>query len=327
MLGLDLGSRAVKAVEMTRSGEMLRVTSCSCEEVADPAAYAEAIRAVIEAGSLETGRVVAGFSGRGTLLQTVVLPSDNPGDMDAAIREEAAKYIPYGLDEARVDYHLMADVPDRFLRALVTAARRTEIDARLAILDAAGIAPVRLEPEPVALVNALETASLLAPGVGAGLIDFGAGKTVIAVTDGVEHVFREFPFGGDKLTEMIGHRMGLSWVEAERMKLNPGGDIETVKDAIYPGIEDITAEVRLCLERFRGVSGGREASLLMLSGGLVAFPGVVRLVSRLTRTAARVFGFGDVDASDLDSGFLAEHGHEFAVAFGLACHAREDGPC
>lgn len=326
MLGLDLGTRAVKAVEMTRSGEMLRVTSCSCEDVAGPAAYPQAVRAVIEAGSLDTGRVVAGFSGRGTLLQTVVLPGDNPGDMDAAIREEAAKYIPYSLDEAQLDYHLLADAPDRFLRALVAAARRTDVHARLVILDAAGIVPIRLEPEPIALVNALETASLLAPGVGAGLIDFGAAKTLITITDGVEHVFREFPVGGDKLTEMIAHRMGLSWEEAERVKRSPGDAIETVKDAIYPGIEDITAEVRQCLERFRGVSGGREAKLLMLSGGLVAFPGVVRLVSRLTRTAARVFGFGDVDASDLDEHFLARHGHEFAVAFGLACHAREDGP-
>ncbi len=37
VLGLDLGTSSIKAVEMTRDGEHLSVTGCVYEEVEDPA--------------------------------------------------------------------------------------------------------------------------------------------------------------------------------------------------------------------------------------------------------------------------------------------------
>lgn len=328
VLGLDLGSAAVKAVELSARGDAWRVEGCAFEEVGDRETYAASVRATLEAGSFDAERVVVGLSGRGTLLRTVTIPGDNPEELSDAVREETAKYVPYGLDEAVTDHMLLADEPDRFLRVLVAAAKRGEVDARLAMLDGAGVRPERIEPEGAALVNALEAATRGGgrPGRGVGVVDFGAAKTLIAVTDGARHVFREFPFGGDKLTEMIAHRLDCPQEEAEAIKRNPGERIETVKDALYPGIEDITAEVRQCLDRFRAVSGGVEAKELLLSGGLVAFPGIAPLVGRLTRTSSKLFEpFAAVDTSELDARFIREHGHLFATAFGLACQALENG--
>jgi Tfp pilus assembly PilM family ATPase len=157
------------------------------------------------------------------------------------------------------------------------------------------------------------------------LADFGATKTLICVTDGEQNVFREFPVGGIALTEMISQRLGCDIIEAERIKLDPGDQIDVIKDAIYPGIEDITAEIRSCMDTFKSMSMGREADTLLLSGGLVGFSGVSPLIGRLVKVEPRIFdSFGTVDSSELDPEFIGTHGHEFAVAFGLACHARDD---
>lgn len=328
VLGLDLGSQAVKAVEITRTGEELFVTGCSYEMVEDPALYDEAIKTVIETGAFSVKRVAIGFSGRSTLLQTITLPADRAEDLDAAILEEAEKYIPYDISEAQIDYHVFDMAEGRQIKAMMVAVRQQDIEDKLEVLFSAGITPFMVDVELVALANAMETANsggfYFPPGRPGGVVDFGASKTLIAISDGSNTVFREFPVGGVALTEMIAQRMGCNMVEAEKMKLEPGDKIDMIKDAIYPGIEDITSEIRSCLDTYKSISGGLEPELVLLSGGLVAFSGVSPLIGRLIRTETRIFdSFGAVDASELDAEFIGTHAHEFSIAFGLACHAQD----
>ncbi|MCC8180851.1 MAG: pilus assembly protein PilM, partial [Planctomycetes bacterium] len=184
-----------------------------------------------------------------------------------------------------------------------------------------------LDAEAVALANGFETANaggyFVPEGATVALVDFGAAKTLIAVTDGAEYLFREFPVGGTALTEMIAQRLGCGLDEAERLKLDPGEKIDTVKDAIYPGIEDITAEIRTCIENFKTVNDGRQAETTLLSGGLVRFAGIPPLIGRLTKTRAGVFNlFGAFESSDMETA-TAPYSLDYSIAFGLACHARE----
>jgi type IV pilus assembly protein PilM len=329
VVGLDLGTQSVKAVAMSRNGDSLMVTGCAYESVEDPSLYDAAIKGAISSaagGKLGGRKIVIGFSGKSALLQTIVLPGDVE-DMEAAVSEEAEKYIPYDISEAQIDYHVF-EGDGGLVKALLVAVRQQDIEDKLEILFSAGVVPAQIGVELVALANALETAnldgSLVGEGKAAGMVDFGAAKTLIAVSDGENNIFREFPVGGISLTEMIAQRLSCDMAEAERLKLEPGEQMDQVKDAIYPGIEDITAEIRSCLDAYKGASGGREVEQVFISGGLVAFPGVAPLISRLIKVEARVFSpFGSVDASKADEELIDAHGHELAVAFGLACHARD----
>ncbi len=328
VLGLDLGTQAIKAVELSRNGDDLAVTGCAYEPVEEPSRYGESIQAVIEAGCFGVKRVVVGFSGRSTLLQTITLPADRAGDLDLAVLEEAEKYIPYDISEAQIDYHVFDEGDGRQLKALLVAVRQQDIEDKMELLFSAGITPIRVDVELVALANALETANagnfFLPEGRPAGLVDFGASKTHITITDGTNHLFREFPMGGNNLTEMIAMRLECDIAQAEKGKLEPGDRMDVIKDAIYPGIEDMTSEIRSALDAYKGVSGGREVQTVLLSGGLVAFPGVTPLIGRLIRAETRIFdSFGSVDSSELDPEFVGTHAHEFPIAFGLACHARD----
>lgn len=328
VLGLDLGTSAIKAVEISRAGEDLSVTGCAYEHVEDPAEYNETIKAVLDSGGFKPNNVVVGFSGRSTMLQTVTLPADAEEDLDTAMLSEAEKYIPYDISEAQIDFHVFDGMEGHQVKALLVAVRQQDIEDKLEILFNSGITPVRVDVELVALANAYETANVggtyLPEGRAAALVDLGATKTLITVTDGVTNVFREFPVGGNTMTEMVGQRIGCELGEAERLKLNPGDRMEIIKDAIYPAIEDITAEIRSCLDMFKSISAGREPGVMLLSGGILGFSGVVPLIGRMTKIEAKVFdSFGSIDTEELDKEFLATHAHEFSIAFGLACHARE----
>lgn len=327
VLGLDLGSRSVKALEITRNGEKLAVTNCALADVAGPSTYADSVRAVLKAGDFRGGTVAIGVSGQGALLRNVTLQGDRVEDLDQAVRDEARALLRYDVDDALLDYHIDSQEHDRNITVLLAAARRNDVLKKVDMLDSIGVKPSIVDMELIALANAAETIDAASlhpkPGTPFCLVDFGAAKTLITVTDGANHFFREFPFGGQKLTEMLAHRLDCSPAEAETIKLDPGDRLDLVKDAIYPGIEDLTAEIRSCLTRFRNQTAGREAQQLFLSGGLVRFSGIVSLIGRTLGIESMRFNpFVALSSNDMDIAFLDANAHRFSIAFGLACHAR-----
>lgn len=327
VLGLDLGTYAVKAVEISRVGDELSVTGYSYEPVPDISSYEDAIKDAITAGAFRTNKVVVGFSGRSTLLQVVSLPASKAEDLDAAVMEEAEKYIPYDISEAQIDYHVLDSGDSPQIKLLLSAVRQQDIEDRLEILFNAGVVPTVIDVELVAMVNGFEAANqgsfFAEEGSGVALVNLGAAKTLIAVTDGTTNLFREFPVGGVVLTEAVGQRLGCEMREAEQAKCNPGERLDVIKDAIYPILEEIAGEVRSAMDSFTTM-GGKEPRMMLAQGGGVAFAGAVPLLGRLAKVEAKIFdSFGAVTGPDVDDDFLRSHAHEFPLAFGMACHAQQ----
>ncbi len=327
VLGLDLGTYAVKAVEMMRSGDELYVSGYAYELVRDPAKYGETIKAVIRAGDLRAECIAIGMSGTGTLVQTVTTPVEGEGDLKRALIKEAEEITRRDLADSLVDYHLFQNGEASSISAIVAAASREELQARMEALGDAGLYPDIVDTELTALVNAYETANAAGhfqdERQGVILADFGAAKTLLAASANGAYLFREFLFGGINLTELVADRMSISLDQAERIKCEPGEHIETVRDAVYPGIEELASEIRSLADCLKTVAGA-PAKLLLLSGGLVLFPGLVKVLGKLAKMETRAFdSFGSVMANKYDQEFLDAYIHEFPLAFGLACHARD----
>lgn len=326
VLGLDLGSHTIKAVEMIRNGSVLSIRNCSLVE-ANAATYVDSIASVVKVGLYRADSLAIALSGRGILLQTVTLSADKADDMHVAVRDAVAEVLPYAIDEAVTDYYLDANSHGRNISALAVAARKTEIVRKIQLVHSAGLEPDRVEVELISLANAVETACAgnkdIPPGTPLCLVDFGASKTLITVTDGVNRLFHEFPFGGNKLTEILAHRMGCSQEKAESLKLAPSEHMDLIKDALYPGLEDMTSEVRACLTRFRQ-EGRRAVDYIFVSGGVIGFPDFTELMGRMIGKTVRAFNpFESFATGNLDAGFLQAHAHRMSVAFGLSCHAGE----
>lgn len=325
VLGLDLGSYAVKAVEMVRDGEGLLVTGYAYEPVLDPDDYARAIRAAVRADGILAERIAVAVSGRGTIVETVSTPAAGEDDLARTLRDAVEKSIRQDLSGAVFDYDILDAGDPAEIDAVLAAAAKEELDARLALLADADLEADAADVELIALANAFDTANLdgelLESRRGAVLIDIGAVKTLVAASDTDVHLFRELPQGGAGLTDLVARRLGIDLDEAERVKCDPGDLMETVKDAIYPGIEELAAEIRAAVDCF-AMRGG-EPSRLFVSGGFAAFPGAVKALGRLVRLETRVFDtFGGVECVAADKNFFAEYAHVFPVAFGLASRAR-----
>jgi len=108
------------------------------------------------------------------------------------------------------------------------------------------------------------------------------------------------------------------------MKLEPGGALETMQDAIQPVLEDIATEVTLSLDYFEGQIDQRVKEVYV-SGGSALFPGIDHMLSKFFNLETRVWNATealDITNPRFDPSFLEGSNSDLAIAVGLASRLR-----
>ena len=120
------------------------------------------------------------------------------------------------------------------------------------------------------------------------------------------------------------NRLGLKHGEAESLKQRPGQDLERVRAAVTPAIDDLAAEIRLSFEYFENQFDLGIDEVLLSGGGsrLVGLDlDLGRIFDRPTTTWDPT-GDMPIAAGSVDVDTLREHLPELAVAIGLASRVR-----
>lgn len=236
-VGLDIGTRAVRAVEVRGAGNqksiarfgrvLLPAGAVEHGEIQDPRAVTEAIETLWKRIRLTAKSVHIGMANRRVVVRVVEMPAMARGDLDAAIRLQAQDHIPIPLSEAVMDYEVLEDVmgPEgqRVHRVLVVAAERASVDPLIAAVQAAHLEPRTLELNAYALVRSLGNGS----GQAEAIVDIGAGVTTVVIhRDGHIRFTRILPnFGGDDFTVAIAEGLGVPVDQAEAIKRREAGDL------------------------------------------------------------------------------------------------------
>jgi type IV pilus assembly protein PilM len=230
LVGLDIGSRFVKAVQITDNNGKYSVSNFGVAEIVAPRTAADAVMEIFDARKFKTKRVVASVSGRSVYVRYVVMPRMNDEEIVNAAKYEMGKYIPVEVDEVVHDVQKLGDIDaagtqaDPEMRVLLVAARRSFVDEQVAALESAGLQPVILDVDAFALGNAYELGALInpqsiTPGRLVALADIGASKTSVHIMDETGPYFtREIYKGGDDFTGAIAARTGLEAHDAEALK-------------------------------------------------------------------------------------------------------------
>ena len=149
-----------------------------------------------------------------------------------------------------------------------------EVQAVRYVLEGAGLECARLIDEPTA-ANALL-------GVQNGaVVDVGGGSTGIAVfEDGRVTYTADEPTGGAHFTLVIAGAEGISFEEAEALKLDP-----KTQKSLFPVIRPVMEKVATIIQRHLA---GRKVQHITLVGGAAAFPGFADVVTEITGIPASV---------------------------------------
>lgn len=341
LVGLDLGSSVVKAVEITLEGPEPVVTGFARVEIPAGGSQAEAVEALWREGKFRTRRVVTSVAGQAVVVRYVPMPRMSEGELRQAIRFESDKYLPFDLDEVSLDFQVLDQLSPAAqgsgeggagsMMVLLAACKKDAIDKRLSSVIGQGLLPVAIDVDLFAIANAWELCGVPTMESDTGettaiaLVDVGAVRTSINVLCNGETCFsREINIGGSDMTQAVARRLGVEPFEAEAIKRASDSHEPEVNSAIAPVLEDLVSEISLSLDYVEHHSGVRVDEILLSGGGVLA-PGasgyIEQATARRTRTWNPLEGMR-VDAGRVDVEELEAWAPTLAVAVGLASRIR-----
>ncbi len=216
-------------------------------------------------------------------IRIVQVPQMNTEELQEAIKWETEANIPVSIDNVYYDYHIIPTKKSTHpghLDVLVTAIPKPVVDAYVEAIEGAGIQPIVLEPESMALARALvkgqETASPVL------LLDIGYTRTRLVVYSGSNVRFTSFvPFSVQTLIQTLSHKKtSTSLEESERLLFRDG--LKTrgkVFKALLPEFTEFISQVKKYVsfynDRMEHDHGSKsKITKAILAGGGSLVPGI-----------------------------------------------------
>jgi type IV pilus assembly protein PilM len=340
-VGLDIGSTAVRAAEVSHSGgqpsvlraAQVKVAEGAVEngEVRQPEAVAEALRELWAVGKFKSKQVVMGVGNQRVVVREIGLPWLPEKELRDSLGFQVQEFIPMSVDEVVLDFDTLGEFEQegrRMIRILLVAAQRVMVNAVVAAAEGAKLDPVGLDLVPFALVRAVGASDAgmdLEESGDEAVIDVGAHVTNICVhARGITRFVRILPSGGRDVTLAIARTLGVEDEVAERLK--KGEDVagapqlEEVRRAALARAGSFVDEIRSSLEFYTAQAQGARIGRVLITGGGSKLEGLLDLLAeRIPVPVERGHVFQRaVPKLELDERALSEAEPVLAVAIGLA---------
>src|SRR5438093_656318 len=251
LVGLDIGSSSIKAVELKSTKAGYELVSFGMETLApdtvvdgaimDAPQVANAISKIFEAQRIKTKNVATSVSGHSVIVKRVPLPLMTEEELYDRIPAEASQHIPFDIADVNLSYQLLESM-DSQMDVLLVAAKKDKILNHTNVLAQAGKTPVVVDIDAFALQNCFEV--------------------------------NYEPDARQK-------ELDLSFEDAERLK--KGDQIASVSDEqkqqILRSVSDIlTLEIQKTFDFFRATASGENIQRISVAGGTARVPGLVDLL-------------------------------------------------
>jgi type IV pilus assembly protein PilM len=285
VVGLDIGSSAVKAVELKPAGKGFRVAAFASEPVPpdsivdgaiiDATAVADAIRRLFENKAFKSKEVAASLSGNAVIVKKISLPVMTEAELSESIYWEAEQYIPFDIQDVNLDYQILdpgtgADGKGT-MEVLLVAAKKEKIADYTGVISQAGRTPVVVDVDAFALQNAYEANYGLDPSAVVVLLNAGASAININIVSGEQSVFtRDISIGGNAYTEAVQKEFNLPFESAEQLKKGQpveGGNFDDVRPVLHAVTENVLLEVQKTFDFFKATASSDRIDKIYLSGG------------------------------------------------------------
>jgi len=306
-VGLDIGSSAVKAVELKVVGKGYKVTAFGSEPIPpdsivdgaiiDGTAVADAIRRLFENKAFKSKDVAASLSGNAVIVKKISLPVMTEAELGESIYWEAEQYIPFDIQDVNLDYQILdpgtgADSKGT-MDVLLVAAKKEKIADYTGVIAQAGRVPVVVDVDAFALQNAYEVNYGFDPQAVVVLLNAGASAININILSGQQSLFtRDVSLGGNAYTEAVQKELNLPFESAEQLKKGEpvdGVTFEEVKPVLHAMTENVLLEIQKTFDFFKATAASDRIDKIVLSGGASRVDGFAKALE--DRFGARVEAF------------------------------------
>jgi len=340
-VGLEIGGRAVKAVELIHRKKGYELKKLGMVEVnlieedsQREALTIEAIKKLVSEYKINPKRVISGIGGDKVIARIVEMPQMTDKELEQSIRWQVEEYIPYPSSEVSLGFHILdKDLAGEKMSVMLVGVKKEMIEAHLHLLQKAGISPQIIDVNALALFNAFqlfntEELSNIA------LLDIGHyTSSIILLVRGSPFVVRDINIGGFQITRSIAKQLKIDYEEAGEIKKKYGllalqriekeGEEKRklLDKVIRESMDNLIKEIIHSFEYYTSQRGGEAINKLILSGGTSCLKNIGGFLSEeLGISVEKYDPFKKIayDSRKFQTAFLAEIGPMFTVPLGLA---------
>lgn len=301
LLGIDLGSSSIKIADLKVSGKratlndmiMLPLGKGAVEggDVVNPDMVSHCISAGIANKKYAKKRVAIGMFGGAVIVKKISMPKMDPKIVSEQLRWEAEQYIPFNIEEAVFDFHILKTVNQETMDVLLVATRQEHIFRYFESIESAGLSCAVVDVNGLALANCFEFNYGQVQGTVA-LINIGSSVTNLVILENGNVVFsRDIPYGGFLYDAEISRDLGVGPQEAESLKLGVSFQQETpqeVVNIIGSVNETLGLEINNSFDFYKTSGNNLSVDQIYLSGGVIQTPGLMQKIQETTNVGCAI---------------------------------------
>jgi len=290
IVGLDIGSSSIKAIELKRSKGEIMVSHLGVEPLAsdivvdsmivDSGSVSSAISKIFTQHNIKSKSVATSVSGHSVIVKPIKVQPMTESELAEGITTEASQHIPFDISDVNLDFEILnpGDTGPQ-MDVLLVAVKKDKILNYTNVLSLAGKTPSVVDIDAFALQNCYEYNYNPSPDSTVALLNLGASVMNINIVKGTTPLFtRDVSVGGNQYTDSLQKELDLSFDDAESLKL--GRRIGTVsEDAKQPILQQVTEiivlEIQKTFDFFRATASGEHIERVYLAGGSSKVPGLV----------------------------------------------------
>ncbi len=281
-MAIDLGSRTTKAVYVQRNGEgfdLLRYVIQDApiyDKAPSPELLGEHLRVVTQALEAKTKTVTLVIGMGDSILRNVELPPLPISEMRLMLKFNTKSYLQQELPDHAFDCFILAPtvapakpgapkVAQKY-KVWVGGAKNQYVADLQKATRSAGLIPDQITLSALGPVNAFENArpDAFTKDVVA-LVDIGfKHSTINILSHGELALSRVVAIGGDKITAGLSEALGISYAEAEGIKIGMPSEVES---SLQPLLSPLGRELRASIDFFEHQHEKTVAHVYVSGGG------------------------------------------------------------
>ena len=312
--GLDISDSSLKVAKLKKKDKFLDLAAFGESdipegiikegEIQDEAALAKIIKDTLgklSGEKLNTNNVVASLPEEKTFLEIIQMPKMTPEELKESIYLEAENHIPLSIEDVYFDFQTVPPLYNHLdhLDVLIVAVPKKTADPYVSCFKKASLQPKILDIESLSIARTLLKSISPHPVL---LIDLGANKTSFTFFSGYSVKFtRSAPISAKSITDSISKKLGVSFQEAESIKMKFGLNKEyrlkegkagstqnRLSKVINPLLDNLTGEIKKCIDYYQGHfshehlppdSNNKGINKILLCGGGANLTGLPELLS------------------------------------------------
>lgn len=320
-IGLDIGTSAIKLVEISSRNGGLAVTKLGQRSITPESDPTTILKEMFR--GIKTREVISATSETFVVSRSFTFPAMSEEEFDGFLKANSREYLPARsrIEEVALDYQILREEKrgdEEVALVLIAASRKEAIHDHLDLLNQAGLVPSLIDASSIPLFNAFYRHPTIQSGKSTAIINLGARKTnVLLIEDKIIRSVTELPIGGHSVTEALVGSIKVSSEEAENLMRNSGDPpSKEILETMAPALESILSEIEKVFLYYQKSEGEREnPECIILSGGACRISGLKERLGERFRA--------EVEVGDPFEGLTLkcpppENPSSYALAVGLA---------